>query len=134
MLDLKELLVDTKSTWVEYPGLKDFMVEVAMLSRPELTKLRKKSLITKMDRKTRTPIESLDEDKFVSLFAKATIKNWKGLTLKHLSSLVLVDIAGKDETLELEYSVENAEMLISNSSEFDSWINEVVFDLNNFRS
>jgi len=134
MLDLKELLVDTKSTWVEYPGLKDFMVEVAMLSRPELTKLRKKSLITKMDRKTRTPVESLDEDKFVSLFAKATIKNWKGLTLKHLSSLVLVDIAGKDETLELEYSVENAEMLISNSSEFDSWINEVVFDLNNFRS
>ena len=29
---------------------------------------------------------------------------------------------------------ENAEVLVSQSAEFDTWLNEVVFDLDNFRS
>jgi len=134
MLQLKELLVDTKSAWVDFPGLKGFEVEVAMLSRPELTKLRKKCLTTKFDRKSRAPVETLDEDKFVSLFTEATLKNWRGLTLAHLATLVLIDIEDKDPTLELEFSLDNAEMLVSNSTEFDTWLNEVVFDLENFRN
>ena len=36
-------------------------------------------------------------------------------------------------TAELDYDQEQAEVLISNSTEFDNWINEVVFDLANFR-
>jgi hypothetical protein len=35
---------------------------------------------------------------------------------------------------EVEYSQENAEVLVSSSTEFDTWLNEVVFDLDNFRS
>ncbi len=35
---------------------------------------------------------------------------------------------------EVEYSEENAEVLVSQSAEFDTWHNEVVFDLDNFRS
>ena len=35
---------------------------------------------------------------------------------------------------ELDYSVENAQQLVENSSEFDNWLNEVVFDLDNFRT
>ena len=35
---------------------------------------------------------------------------------------------------EVEYSEENAEVLVSQSTEFDTWLNEVVFDLDNFRS
>ena len=34
----------------------------------------------------------------------------------------------------MPYSKENAEVLVENSSEFDNWLNEVVFDLENFRS
>lgn len=79
-------------------------------------------------------MEELDEEKFVELFTKATVKNWKGLTLKHLETLVLLDIGDNDPELELNYSAENAEMLVSNSTEFDGWLNEVVFDLDNFRS
>jgi hypothetical protein len=30
--------------------------------------------------------------------------------------------------------MENAQQLVENSSEFDNWLNEVVFDLENFRS
>ena len=34
----------------------------------------------------------------------------------------------------MPYSRENAEVLVENSSEFDNWLNEGVFDLENFRS
>lgn len=127
-------MVDTKAVWIDFPGLKGFEVEVANLSRKELTGLRKKCTTTKFDRKTRQAVESLDEDKFVVEFTNSVIKNWKGLTLAHLETLLLVDIDGQDVSKELEYSQDNAETLVSSSAEFDTWLNEVVFDLDNFRT
>jgi hypothetical protein len=133
-MDLKKLMVDTKSVWVDFPGLSGFSVEVANLSRKELNGLRKRCTTQKFDRKTRQVNENLDEDKFVVEFSLSTVKNWKGLTLDHLSSLLLIDTDGQDLTKELEYSIENAETLVSSSTEFDTWLNEVVFDLDNFRN
>ena len=133
-MDLKKLMVDTKAVWVDFPGLPGFSVEVANLSRKELNGLRKRCTTQKFDRKTRQVNETLDEDKFVIEFSLSTVKNWKGLTLDHLSSLLLIDTDGQDLTKELEYSIENAETLVSSSTEFDTWLNEVVFDLDNFRT
>jgi len=133
-MDLKKLMVDTKAVWVDFPGLPGFEVEVANLARKELTGLRKKCTSTKFDRKTRQAVETLDEDKFITEFTNAVVKNWKGLTLAHLETLLLVDIDGQDATKELEYSEDNAETLVSSSTEFDTWLNEVVFDLDNFRT
>ncbi len=127
-------MVDTKSMWIDFSGLDGFSVEVVNLSRKELTALRKKCTTTKFNRRTRQPEENLDEEKFVTEFSNASIKNWKGLTLEHLQDLVLIDTAGKDLSEELQYTPENAELLVANSSEFDTWLNEVVFDLDNFRS
>jgi len=134
MMDLKKLMVDTKEVWVDFPGLPGFEVEVAMLSRKELTGLRKKCTSTKFDRKTRQAVENLDEEKFITEFSRSVIKNWKGLTLEHLETLILVDIEGQDSKTELEFTEENAETLVSSSTEFDTWLNEVVFDLDNFRT
>ena len=134
MMDLKKLMVDTKAVWVDFPGLKGFEVEVANLSRKELNGLRKKCTTTKFDRKTRQAVEELDEEKFITEFSRSVIKNWKGLTLAHLETLLLVDIEGQDPKSELEYSDDNAETLVSSSTEFDTWLNEVVFDLDNFRT
>ena len=39
----------------------------------------------------------------------------------------------QDPDTEVNYSEDNAEQLVSNSTEFDTWLNEVVFDLDNFR-
>jgi hypothetical protein len=133
-MELKKLMVDTKSAWIDFAGLPGFSVEVANLSRKELNGLRKRCTSQKFDRKTRQLIESLDEDKFVNEFAEASIKNWKGLTVEHLETLLLIDTDGQDPQAEVEYSKENAEVLVTNSSEFDTWLNEVVFDLDNFRS
>ncbi len=133
-MELKNLMVNCKTAWVDFPGLSGFSVEVANLSRKELINLRKRCVYTKFDKKSRQPVEQLDEEKFVSEFAAATVKNWKGLTLKNLEQLILVDTEGKDLEQELPYTKENAETLIANSSEFDQFINEVAFDLSNFRS
>jgi len=133
-MELKNLLVDTKTTWVEFPGLEGFEVELANLSRKELVALRKKCTQNKFNRKTRGFEEILDDDKFVKEFTDATVKNWKGLKLIYLEDLLLVDLKGQDVESELEYSKTNSESLVENSSEFDNWLNEVVFDLENFRS
>ena len=133
-MDLKKLMVDTKAVWVDFPGLQGFEVEIANLSRKELNGLRKKCTTTKFDRKTRQAVEELDEDKFVVEFSRGVVKNWKGLTLAHLETLLLVDIEGQDPSKELEFTEENAETLVTSSTEFDTWLNEVVFDLDNFRS
>ena len=127
-------MVDTKSAWMDYPGLDGFSVEVVNLSRKELTALRKRCTTTKFDRKTRQPVENLDEDKFVTEFSQASIKGWKGLTLEHLETLLLINSEGEDPKAEVNYSIENAEILVTNSAEFDTWLNEVVFELDNFRS
>ena len=133
-MDLKKLMVDTKAVWVDFPGLSGFKVEVANLSRKELTGLRKKCTGQKFDRKSRAVVETLDEEKFVSEFTRSVVKNWKGLKLAHLETLLLIDMDGQDPEKELEFSEDNAETLVSSSTEFDTWLNEVVFDLDNFRS
>lgn len=133
-MDLKSLLVDSKTTWVEFPGLDGFEVELANLSRKELVNLRKKCTQSKFNRKTRGFEETLDDEKFVKEFSEATVKNWKGLKLSYLEDLILVDLKGQNLEDEMEYTLENALVLVENSSEFDNWLNEVVFDLENFRS
>ena len=131
---LKNLMVDTKSAWVEYPGLRGFEVEIANISRQHLISLRKKCMITRFDRKTKAPIEELDEVKFVSEFTKATVKNWKGLKTSYLEDLLLVDLSDQDPDAEIPFSLDDAEALVSNSGDFDSWLNDNVFDLQNFRT
>jgi len=132
-MELKKLMVDTKSAWVDFPGLDGFSVEVTNLSRKELTGLRKRCTGQKFDRKTRQVVETLDEDKFVKEFSTAVVKGWKGLTLEHLETLILIEVGDQDPSTEVDFTEENAEVLVTNSTEFDTWLNEVVFDLDNFR-
>ena len=127
-------MVDVKEVWTDFPGLSGFQVKVANLSRKELTNLRKRCTTQKFDRKTRQLVENLDEETFITEFSKAVIKDWKGLSLEHLETLLLIDTDGKDLSEELPFSEENAEVLVSSSTEFDTWLNEVVFDLDNFRT
>lgn len=127
-------MVDTKDAWVEFPGCEGFEVQVVNLARKEIQSLRKRCVTTKFDRKTRQPIEELDDEKFIAEFTKATVKGWKGFKLKYLEEFMLVDLKGADPESLLEYSQDNAAMLVENSASFDGWLNDVIFDLENFRS
>ena len=133
-MNLSELMVDTKSAWVEHPAYEGLEIELVNLSRPELTALRKRCVSTKFDKNTRKPVEELNEEKFIAEFTKATIKNWKGFKLKYLEDLMLVDLSSVDSERELPYSQEDAKLLVTNSGEFDTWVNDTVFDLDNFRT
>ena len=132
-MKLEELMVDSKAAWVDYPGSPGLEIEIVNLSRKELLNLRKKCIVQKFDRKNRIMEEDLDEDKFIHEFTKATVSNWKGFKLKFLEELLLVDLKEEDPEKELEFTLDNAELLVSSSTEFDNWLNEVVFDLANFR-
>jgi hypothetical protein len=129
-ISLKNLLVPSKSLEVEYPGMPDFKIQIAFLSRETLQTIRKKS--TKTSFKNRQPVEELNDDLFLELYVKNAIKGWSGLKLKHLEQLAPVDLTGQDADAELEYSEENALYLMKNSTNFDSFVSEQVTDLGNF--
>ena len=131
-MELKALLVDSKTTWVDFPGLDGFEVELANLSRKELVNLRKRCTSNKFNRKTRGFEESLDEEKFVKEFSQATVKGWKGLKVKHLPLLLPVDISGDDGEEEIPYSQEEALSLITNSTVFDQFVTDTMNEFEQF--
>lgn len=131
---LSEIIVNTKTVKIEFPGLKGFEVEVAAVSREVSKKLRTESEITKIDPKLKMPITEIDDNKFIEKFAVAAIKGWKGLKFKYLQDLLLID-ASKIEDLEAEvgYNNENVVELLKHSQIFEAWINEQVFSIDRFR-
>jgi hypothetical protein len=129
-LSLKTLLVPSKSVTVEYPGMPGFSVDVCFLSRETLQNIRKKS--TKTSFKNRQPVEELNDELFLELYVKASIKGWKGLKLSYLEQLAPVDLSDEDQDEELGYSEENALYLMKASANFDAFISEQVTDLGNF--
>ena len=132
-MDLKDLLVEEKTVSIDYPGNEGFNLQLAFLSKETLTKLRKKSMVTTINKKTRKPEEDLDSDLFTKFYIQAVIKGWSGLKYKYLLDLIpMNEDSIPDMEAELEYSESNAEVLLKNSTDFDSWIAEIVGDLQNF--
>jgi hypothetical protein len=127
---LKTLLVPSKPLEVEYPGMPDFKIQIAFLSRETLQTIRKKA--TKTVFKNRQPVEEMNDDLFLELYVKASVKGWTGLKLKYLEQLAPVDISSQDSEAELEYNEENALQLMKSSTNFDAFISEQVTDLGNF--
>ena len=132
-ISLASLLTPSKTVTVDYPEFEGFTVDLCYLAREELLKLRSKCLTQKFNRKTRTFEEEMDDDKFLTEYCGAVIKGWKGLNYKYLEKMLLVNLTNvKDLNGELEYTREDAEILMKNASDFDLWVTEVVGDLENF--
>jgi len=129
-ISLKSLLVPSKSVEVEYPGMPGFVITVCFLSRETLQSIRKKA--TKTSFKNRQPVEELNDELFLELYVKASVKGWKGLTMRYLEQLAPVDVGSEDAESELEYTEENALMLMKASTNFDAFVSEQVTDLGNF--
>ena len=131
-ISLASLMTPSKTVTIDFPGYAGMTVDLCFLAREELVKLRKKCVTTKFSKKTRQPEEELDEDKFLVEYCKAVIKGWSGLKYQYLEELLLVDVSALDPNDELVHTQENAELLMRNSSDFDSWVTETVSDLENF--
>ena len=131
-VSLASLMTPSKTVSIDFPGQSGMKVSLCYLAREELLKLRKKCVSTKFDKKTRQPEEVLGEDKFLVEYCKEVIKTWSGLKFSYLEELLLVDVSAYDPSDELPYTQENAELLMKNSTVFDTWVTETVGDPENF--
>ena len=131
-ISLASLMTPSKTVEIDFPGYTGMHVKLCYLAREELLKLRKKCVSTKFDKKTRQPEEQLDEDKFLVEYCKSVIKGWRGLKYRYLEELLLVDISALNPDDCLPYTQDNAELLMKNSSVFDTWVTETVGELENF--
>ena len=77
-VSLASLMTPSKTVTIDYPEYKGMTVDVCYLAREELMKLRKKTITTKFDKRTRQPTEILDEERFLTEYTKAVIKGWSG--------------------------------------------------------
>ena len=131
-VSLASLMTPSKTVSIDFPGYKGMEVSLCYLAREELVKLRKRCITTKYNKKTHQPEETVDDEKFISEYCSAVIKGWKGLKYRYLEELLLVDISSLDPEDELIYTADHAELLMKNSTTFDSWVTETVGDLENF--
>ena len=131
-VSLKSLMTSSKTVSIDYPGYEGFVVDLTYLSREELLKLRNRCVKQVLNKKTRAFEEKLDEDLFLQEYVASIIKGWNGLKYKYLDEFLLVDISGQDPEKNLDYSAENAELLMKNSADFDQWVTDTVGDLENF--
>lgn len=126
-------MTPSKTVNFDYPGFDGFSVELCYLAREELVKLRGRCVSQVFNRKTRSYEEQMDDDKFVTEYTKAVIKGWKGFKLGYAKHLLLLgDLSADQEQQELEFTQDNVETLMKNSGDFDTWVTEMVGDLENF--
>ena len=131
-VSLASLMTPSKTVGIDFPGYQGFVVDLCYLAREELVKLRKKCISTKFNRSTHQPEENLDEDKFIVEYTKSVVKGWKGLKFSYLEEFLLVDVSDFKPDDTLPYTQDNAELLMRNSNDFDTWVTDVVGDLENF--
>ena len=130
---LSDLLTPSKTATIDFPGYDGFKVNLTYLAREEMLKLRKKAVTTKINRRTRQPEEELNEEIFLKEYCKAVIKGWSGLQMKYLAQIIPIDEEKlTDMEATLPYSLENAQILMENSNDFDAWLTDTVGDLANF--
>jgi hypothetical protein len=131
-VSLSSLMTPSKTVTIDFPGMEGFTVDLCYLAREELLKLRNRCLKQKFNKKTRAFEETLDEDTFLVEYVSAVIKNWNGLKYDYLRQLILIESEGLNLEEELHFTQENAELLMKNSGDFDTWVTETVADLENF--
>ena len=94
-----------------------------------MMKIRNQALVYKFNKRTRQREEEVDNDKFLEAYADAVIKGWSGLTVRGLATLLPIDTASADPKEAVDYSADDALLLLKNSTIFDQFITDA---LNNF--
>jgi hypothetical protein len=132
-MDLKSLMIETRAVDVEFEALPGFTVTLGYLSKSLLRRLSKEATVSKMDQLGNVSPE-FDSDKFLEAFCSHAVSGWKGLTYEKLAQLMLIDETSiEDMSKEVEYSKDNAFLLMKESQAFDNWVNDRVNQLSIFR-
>ena len=132
MSKIKNLVAKETTTWVDFPDIDGFAVNIRFLNREDLMKVRNASLTYKFNKRTRQREEEIDNDRFLEAYAEKAIVGWKGLKYKHLPALMPADISQVDSEEEIEYSSEDAIDLLKNSTLFDQFVTDSMNDFEQF--
>ena len=132
MSKIKNMLVKETSTWVEFPDIDGFEVNLRFITREELLKIRTASLTFKFNKRTRQREEEVDSAKFLENYAEKAIAGWRGLRVKHLPMLLPVDISNMNANEVVDYTEEDAIELLKNSPVFDQFITDTLNDFEQF--
>jgi hypothetical protein len=132
MSKIKNMIAKESSTWVPFPEIEDFEVNLRFLTREDLQKVRTSSLTFKFNKRTRQREEEVDNAKFLEAYAEKAIAGWRGLKVKHLPLLLPVDISSMDPNENIEYSDEEALELLKNSTIFDQFVTDTMSDFEQF--
>ena len=132
MSKIKSMLVKESSTWVDFPDIDGFAVNLRYINREELLKIRNASLTYKFNKRTRQKEEEVDSAKFIEHYAEKAIADWRGLKVKHLPLLLPVDITGMNGNDAIDYSEEEAVELLKNSTIFDQFVSDSLNDFEQF--
>ena len=132
MSKIKNLVAKETTTWVEFPDIDGFEVNLRYLTREDLMKIRNASLSYKFNKRTRQREEEIDNDRFLENYAEKAIVGWKGLKVKHLPLLLPVDISSMDANENIDYSEEEAVELLKSSTVFDQFITDAMNDFEQF--
>lgn len=130
-INLKDIALDTKQITVAYPGLPHFKLKVNYVSR----KLSKKILEAAQETQfvNGIAVKVQNDDKFAEEFVKVAIEGWEGLTVADVEKLMLIEVPENRLDDKVDFSIDNAMMLVRNSSAFETWMNSTVFHLDTFR-
>lgn len=131
-MELKNLITNDREIEIEHPIFEGLFVKVAYVPREKIKKFLDRATVTAFDRKTRKETEEVDNDLFLSMYVPSLLKGWKGFKYSYLQELIPVDLSQVEITDELEYTEDNALLLMKNSIEFDDWISTIVKDIKNF--
>jgi len=131
-VSLESLMVPSRTVSFDYPGYSGLTFELCHLAREELIKLRKKCVTSKYNKKTHQPEDSFDEELFLELYCGAVVKGWAGFKYRYLEEFLLVDTSKFEPDDTLPFTPDNAKNLMKNADGFDTWVMEMVGDLENF--
>lgn len=126
------MLVKETSTWVEFPDIDGFEVNLRYITREDLLKIRNASLTYKFNKRTRQKEEEVDSNKFIEHYAEKAIAGWRGLKIKHLPQLLPADVTGLNGNETIDYSEEEAVELLKNSTIFDQFVSDTLNDFEQF--
>lgn len=132
MSKIKSMLVKETSTWVEFPDIDGFEVNLRYITREDLLKIRNASLTYKFNKRTRQKEEEVDSNKFIEHYAEKAIAGWRGLKIKHLPQLLPADVTGLNGNETIDYSEEEAVELLKNSTIFDQFVSDTLNDFEQF--
>lgn len=130
MLNIEDYAVKSAEVTVPLLNLKGVTVTLAKISSEQILDIRSKCILgKKFDKATKQWEETLDNDKFLTLYADAVIKDWNGFKGKHLKQLLLINLPDDKLEEDVPCTSENKVGLLRKSSEVDDFVTQVISDV-----